>query len=170
MAKPARTRVLVALGSPDDLDNLLEELPAPCEPGNSWSFPLIRFMGWRRWRKMRLPPDPLAAKGRDRSVALPVMVAGIEQVTVVAHLLPGFEALASAFWPGPLTIIPAQDAHPAGHRHWRGRSGRLAGSEPQAGAGVAATCASPLAVTSANRGQPPAQSAAAALDPAWRPR
>ena len=92
------------------------------------------------------------------------MVAGIEQVTLVAHLLPGFEALASAFWPGPLTIILPKTAALPALVTGGGDTVGLRVPNHRLALALLRICAAPLAVTSANlSGQPPAQSAAEAL-------
>ena len=54
------------------------------------------------------------AKGRDAARALPVQVASAEQLTQVASSVsPEADALARAFWPGPLTLVlPKSDALP----------------------------------------------------------
>ena len=47
-----------------------------------------------------------ALKGRPDDVPLPVLVAGPEQVALVAgHLGPAAQHLAERFWPGPLTLV-----------------------------------------------------------------
>jgi L-threonylcarbamoyladenylate synthase len=46
-----------------------------------------------------------AAKGRDASVAIPLIAASIEQASEVAVLGERERRLARAFWPGPLTIV-----------------------------------------------------------------
>jgi len=54
------------------------------------------------------------AKGRDQTRALPVQIAGVEQLSRVASDIPaGALALAARFWPGPLTLVlPKSDAVP----------------------------------------------------------
>lgn len=47
-----------------------------------------------------------AAKGRDRSKPIPLMVSGVEAVTRCGGILgPRASYLASKFWPGPLTLV-----------------------------------------------------------------
>ncbi len=111
-----------------------------------------------------LQPDAVArlyeAKARPRTMAMPVMVAEPEQVTEVAQLLPGFWALAQAFWPGPLTLIlPKTPLLPpivtAG-----GNTVALRIPDHPLVLQMLAAARIPLAVTSANRsGQPPARTA-----------
>jgi L-threonylcarbamoyladenylate synthase len=70
------------------------------------------------------------------------------------------EALAEAFWPGPLTIVvlPSPEAPETVHRGLAGVAVRVT-SDPVA-AGLVAACGRPLTSTSANRsGSPPARSA-----------
>jgi len=46
------------------------------------------------------------AKRRPREVALPVLVAGVEQALSLATAVPALaEALMARFWPGPLTVV-----------------------------------------------------------------
>jgi len=54
------------------------------------------------------------AKGREGTHALPVQIAGVEQLGRVASEMPEVAtALAERFWPGPLTIVlPKNDAIP----------------------------------------------------------
>ena len=54
------------------------------------------------------------AKGREETRALPVQIAGVEQLSRVASGIPqGALALAERFWPGPLTLVlPKSDAVP----------------------------------------------------------
>jgi L-threonylcarbamoyladenylate synthase len=54
-------------------------------------------------------------KGRDASLALPLVAADLEQVRVWSGALPDLVAtLARRFWPGPLTLVlPAAPALPA---------------------------------------------------------
>ena len=139
---------------------------APYGRGSSVVFPTDTVYGVAALAEDVAAVETLfAAKGRDTSVALPVMVAEMEQVTAVAHLLPGFEALATAFWPGPLTIILPKTAALPDIVTGGGDTVGLRVPNHELVLALLRTCASPLAVTSANRsGQPPAQSAAAALD------
>jgi len=101
-----------------------------------------------------------ALKRRPGEVALPVLVAGWDQVEVVAGILePAARDLADRFWPGPLTLVVpravgfgADLGGPAGTR-------RTVGVRWPDHPVVRALCAEvgPLAVTSANRhGKPPA--------------
>lgn len=46
------------------------------------------------------------AKRRSRDLILPVLVAGLDQVQMLADVLPdGVLALMGRFWPGPLTVV-----------------------------------------------------------------
>ncbi len=105
------------------------------------------------------------AKNRPRHMAIPVMVAEPERVTAVARLLPGFWALADAFWPGPLTLIlPKTEALPpivaAG-----GDTVALRIPDHPLALALLRAVGRPLAVTSANRsGHPPALTAKEALE------
>ena len=51
-------------------------------------------------------------KGRPPDLALPVLVASWEQVSVVAEVVDeGIRELASAFWPGSLTLVLPREPH-----------------------------------------------------------
>jgi L-threonylcarbamoyladenylate synthase len=47
----------------------------------------------------------LRTKGREDGKSLPLLVDGLEMAAEVAELSPAAEALARAFWPGPLTLV-----------------------------------------------------------------
>ncbi|HEV8065066.1 MAG TPA: L-threonylcarbamoyladenylate synthase [Acidimicrobiales bacterium] len=100
-------------------------------------------------------------KGRPESLALPVLVATVEEAETLGVFGPGERALARAFWPGPLTIVVQRAATAA--------SWRLGGDEETVGlrrprheiTESLLGLTGPLAVTSANRhGSPPCQTAA----------
>jgi L-threonylcarbamoyladenylate synthase len=105
-----------------------------------------------------------ALKGRPDDVPLPVLVAGPEQVDQVAGALgPAAAALASRFWPGPLTlVVPRRRGFTVdlgGPPAARQTVGVRRPDHPV----VVALCEllGPLAVTSANlHGAPPATTAA----------
>jgi L-threonylcarbamoyladenylate synthase len=99
-------------------------------------------------------------KGRPAGLALPVLVADVDQArSLAASWSDGVDRLARRLWPGPLTlVVPAP-----------GALGRLVGGD---GTSVGVRCpdhelvrtlcaaSGPLAVTSANRhGRPPATTA-----------
>jgi len=46
-----------------------------------------------------------ALKGRPSSVALPVLVSGVEQADLIGDLSDGAHALARSLWPGGLTLV-----------------------------------------------------------------
>lgn len=102
-------------------------------------------------------------KGRPADVPLPVLVAGPEQVALVAGGLgPAAEALAARFWPGPLTLVvprrPGFTVDLGGPPAARQTVGVRWPDHPV----VVALCEllGPLAVTSANlHGAPPATTA-----------
>ncbi|HEX3460722.1 MAG TPA: L-threonylcarbamoyladenylate synthase [Acidimicrobiales bacterium] len=101
-----------------------------------------------------------ALKHRPGEVALPVLVAGWEQVAAVAGILePAAQGLADRFWPGPLTLVVPRasgfDADLGGPPEARGTVGVRWPDHPVVSA--LCTAVGPLAVTSANRhGKPPA--------------
>ena len=110
------------------------------------------------------PDDPDAtrrlfdAKGRPRELTLPVLVPTFEVARTIASFDERAERLASAAWPGPMTLVlPRTDAS----RGWDlGEAVDTIGvripRHPLAGALLA--IAGPLATTSANRsGEPPAR-------------
>ena len=59
----------------------------------------------------------LAAKGRDRDKPVARLAAGMEQVRAVAtHWNTGLQALATHYWPGPLTLVLETAAGWTGYR------------------------------------------------------
>jgi L-threonylcarbamoyladenylate synthase len=100
------------------------------------------------------------AKGRDLTVAIPLIAADLEQVRAwVGGLSATAFRLADAFWPGPLTLVV-----PAPHRF----SPRLLGGgvtvairvpAHAVAAGLARACGRPITSTSANLtgGDPPSR-------------
>jgi L-threonylcarbamoyladenylate synthase len=111
------------------------------------------------------PHDPAAtarvfdAKRRPRDLALPVLAATLDVARTLARFDDRAERLATALWPGPLTLVmPRSDVS----RTWdlgreRTTIGLRVPSHPLALAILSA--AGPLATTSANRsGSPPAVS------------
>jgi L-threonylcarbamoyladenylate synthase len=102
-----------------------------------------------------------AAKGREASVASPLVAASIDQVREAAIVGERERRLAEAFWPGPLTIV--MPARPAVSPSILGGGTTVAVRVPSH-AVARALCAAfgfPLTATSANwSGQPPAASAA----------
>lgn len=98
-----------------------------------------------------------AAKGRDRSVALPVLLPDPDVAGAVACLDARARALADAYWPGALTLVLPRAARAS--RWDLGGDPSTVGvrvpAHPVARALLAIT--GPLAVTSANAsGEPPA--------------
>jgi L-threonylcarbamoyladenylate synthase len=99
-----------------------------------------------------------AAKHRPRDLELPVLVATVEAARSIAVFDERAERLASACWPGPLTLVLTRGA---GAAAWDlggdpATIGVRAPHHPLALALLAET--GPLAVTSANRsGHPPVQ-------------
>jgi L-threonylcarbamoyladenylate synthase len=113
----------------------------------------------------QIAPEPVArlyvAKGRPEEKPIPVLVSGLEPVRTVAPDWPEeAQALARAFWPGPLTlVVPAAPGLPreltagTGTVGVRWPANTLATSVIERAGGA-------LAVTSANRsGEPQATSA-----------
>jgi L-threonylcarbamoyladenylate synthase len=112
------------------------------------------------------PRNPLAVarlfalKGRDSSVAVPLIAASVEQASLAAHFTADEMHAAATFWPGPLSIVAeanrciAPDAVAA--------RGTVAIRVPahEIARALARAFGFPLTATSANRsGQPPADSA-----------
>jgi L-threonylcarbamoyladenylate synthase len=106
------------------------------------------------------------AKSRSAAVALPVLVGSRQQVRrVVAKWPPAAEALAQAFWPGPLTIVVSRGA---------GLSPLVTAGKDTVGVRMPdyppllawlAACDFPLATTSANLSGEPAAAQVAELAP-----
>lgn len=100
-----------------------------------------------------------AAKARPASLALPVLAADPGQAALVGRLDGLAGVLATAFWPGPLTIVVARAA---GFDADLGGDGQTVGLRVPAHDEVLALLAAtgPLATTSANRsGEPTPPSA-----------
>jgi tRNA threonylcarbamoyl adenosine modification protein (Sua5/YciO/YrdC/YwlC family) len=100
-------------------------------------------------------------KRRPADLVLPVLVADAAQARRLAGAWPeDAEALASAFWPGPLTVIVPAAAPPA--LHLGGAGGTVGLRQPAHPAALALLrLTGPLAVSSANvSGAPPAVTAA----------
>ncbi|HET6793621.1 MAG TPA: L-threonylcarbamoyladenylate synthase [Acidimicrobiales bacterium] len=100
-------------------------------------------------------------KGRPPEVAMPVLVAGADQLEgIVAEVPPSAAALMAAHWPGPLTVVLRRS--PAFRADLGGEPTTVGVRAPDHPV-VAALCraAGPLAVTSANlHGRPPLPEAA----------
>lgn len=113
-------------------------------------------------------PDAVALlftiKGRPGDVAVPVLVAGPEQVELVtAPLEAAAAALAKRFWPGPLTLVVPRRRGFGADLGGPPSARRTVGVRRPDHPVVAALCGmfGPLAVTSANpHGEPPATTAA----------
>jgi L-threonylcarbamoyladenylate synthase len=99
-------------------------------------------------------------KGRPEAAALPVLVSSFDDAGRYGIFSPQGNALAAAFWPGPLTIVVPRSPEQAGLR--------LGGDESTIGlrcpgladARALLEAAGPLAVTSANHhAQPPCHTA-----------
>lgn len=106
-----------------------------------------------------------AAKGRSRSLPLPVLIRSPKQLAGLCTVVPAAaERLAAAYWPGPVTIVVASEPNLA----WDlgAAEGTVAVRMPLDDVALAVIRAvGPLAVTSANRsGQPPATTAADARE------
>ncbi|HEX2031051.1 MAG TPA: L-threonylcarbamoyladenylate synthase [Actinomycetota bacterium] len=95
------------------------------------------------------------AKGRPRTLTLPVLAAALEQARTVAVFDARAEVLAERFWPGGLTIVLPRTERAAG---WDlGDEGATVGVRVPAHEGALALLrrTGPLAVTSANRSGEP---------------
>ncbi len=97
----------------------------------------------------------MAAKGRDGDKPIARLAADLEQVKKSAiHWTPGLQALATKYWPGPLTIVLETAEGWIGYRV----------PDHAVAAGLAQLCGHTLALTSANlSGQPDTKTAAEAL-------
>ena len=104
-----------------------------------------------------------ALKGRPDDVPLPVLVAGPEQVALVAGSLePAAAALAARCWPGPLTLVVPRRRRFTVDLGGPAAARQTVGVRWPAHPGMVALCEllGPLAVTSANlHGAPPATTA-----------
>lgn len=95
-----------------------------------------------------------AAKGRAPEAALPVLVGAVADARALARFDDGAEALAAAFWPGPLTIVAPRAP---GLTADLGGDGASVGIRVPAHGPLRALLAAtgPLAATSANRSGEP---------------
>jgi L-threonylcarbamoyladenylate synthase len=101
-----------------------------------------------------------AAKGRDSSLAIPLIASTLEQAQQAGDLSESHVRLAAAFWPGPLTIVVP--ARPAIARELLGGGSTIAVRVPAhaAATALAAEMGFCITSTSANRsGQVPATTA-----------
>jgi len=99
-------------------------------------------------------------KGRSADVAIPLIAADVTQVERVATLTQLGHRLASAFWPGPVSLV--LDARSSLSRRVCGGGDTVAVRVPDhpVARGLAAALGYPVTATSANRsGEPPASSA-----------
>lgn len=99
-------------------------------------------------------------KGRSRDMAIPLIAADVTQVEHVATLTQLGRRLASAFWPGPVSLV--LDAQSNLSRRVCGGGDTVAVRVPDhpVARGLAAALGYPVTATSANRsGEPPASSA-----------
>lgn len=154
-------RVDAATCTPDDL----RAAAAWLARGHVVAYPTDTFYG--------LAADPGSAdaigllfeiKGRDRSVAVPLIAASIEQVEKTIGLARGTTSaqLARTFWPGPLSLV--LDAPPSIVRDVHGGRDTVAIRVPahRVARALAAAFGAPIAATSANlSGAPPAADAGA---------
>ena len=102
-----------------------------------------------------------AAKGRDASVAMPLIASTVEQAKDVAVFGERELRLALAFWPGPLTIVMPARAVVARSILGGGTTVAVRVPSHAVARALCATFGFPLTATSANRsGRPPAASAA----------
>jgi L-threonylcarbamoyladenylate synthase len=98
-----------------------------------------------------------AAKQRPPDRAVPVLLADVDTVCLVARVFPdAARRLAEAFWPGPLTLaLPKRDDLPPNLSHLPTVGVRV--PDHDGARGIIAAAGGALAVTSANRfDQPPA--------------
>jgi len=104
------------------------------------------------------------AKGRPDEKPLPVMVRGLEDARSLAHLPPAAEALAEAFWPGPLTLVAPAGGQVGDAIHAGTGKVGLRAPDHAVAQGILAAAGRPLALTSANRsGEPDTTDGEAAL-------
>jgi L-threonylcarbamoyladenylate synthase len=101
------------------------------------------------------------AKGRDASVAIPIIASSFEQAESVVRLGGSARKVAEAFWPGPLTIVATCHGPLAPRVMAGGTTVAVRVSSHPVARALAAALGSPITATSANRsGQPPAITAA----------
>jgi L-threonylcarbamoyladenylate synthase len=101
-------------------------------------------------------------KGRDASAAVPLIAASIEQVDAFCGPLAGATRhLATAFWPGPLSLVCAAPSAVAEDVHAGRRTIAIRVPAHAIARALAAAFGAPVTATSANpSGAPPARSVA----------
>ena len=101
-----------------------------------------------------------AAKGRDASMAIPLIAASLAQAEEAAVVGDRERRLARAFWPGPLTIVMPPGAAIAARTLGEGPTVALRVPSHVIARGLAARFGFCITATSANRsGEPPASDA-----------
>lgn len=95
-----------------------------------------------------------AAKGRAPALALPVLVAAVGDARALARFDDDAEALAAAFWPGPLTIVLPRAARLTADLGGDGTTVGIRVPDHGPLRGLLGTTG-PLATTSANRSGEP---------------
>jgi L-threonylcarbamoyladenylate synthase len=149
--------------SPDHLDaRMLASAADILRAGGLVVFPTDTFYGLAADPRRRDAVSRVFdVKGRSSSAALPLIAADIDQVRAAATSLSGPTlALASAFWPGPLTLIV--EAAPSIVEGVHGGTGTVAIRVPGHAVAreLAAQLGYPVVATSANRSGEPAMATA----------
>jgi len=142
----------------DSTDASLMEAVAVLSAGGVVAYPTETFYGLAVDPRDPIAIDGLfAAKGREKSRAIPLIAASLDQLLEVAGDVGGrVRAVAGRFWPGPLTVVIP--AWPGLALAIHGSSGTVAvrvSSHPIA-SGLARAFGHPITSTSANpSGAPP---------------
>ena len=102
MSAMARARVLAA-SRPGSISSAVEAL----RRGEVVAFPTDTVYGLGAHSGISLAIEKLyEIKGREHQKAIPLLVAGVEDMLRVTSAVPGIAwRLAGRFWPGPLTIV-----------------------------------------------------------------
>jgi L-threonylcarbamoyladenylate synthase len=101
-----------------------------------------------------------ALKGRDSSVAVPLIAASVEQASLAAAFTAREMRAAETFWPGPLTLVAAADPCIAAEAVAGGGTVAIRVPAHEIARELARAFGFPITATSANRsGEPPAVSA-----------
>lgn len=152
-------RILV---TPENLDEALEQAARILRDGGLVAFPTDTVYGVGALVFMERAVERLfAAKIRDRSKAIPVLLSGVRDLNRIAkHVPPVAWQLAGAFWPGELSLVLEKSARVPDVVTAGGPTVAVRVPDHPLALALIERAGSPLATTSANlSGQPSAVTA-----------
>ncbi len=152
-------RILV---TPENLDEALEQAARILRDGGLVAFPTDTVYGVGALVFMERAVERLfAAKIRDRSKAIPVLLSGVRDLNRIArHVPPVAWQLAGAFWPGALSLVLEKSARVPDVVTAGGPTVAVRVPDHPLALALIERAGSPLATTSANlSGQPSAVTA-----------